>query len=100
MITNVLKQKIINKIVDSINCCSYTINGESKRKEIFRIISDEKSFNVKVRFDDSDEGEIENLKILDLDNDVILINDNKFNKPANKSIVVSFNFNDIVEVID
>lgn len=100
MITNALKQKMITFILDNIDYCSYTLNGEVRRKEIFRVSSEESSFSIKVRFDDYNEGEIKNLKIIDFAGDVILTNDNVFNKPRERSLVVSFNLNDIVEVVE
>jgi hypothetical protein len=99
MITNILKQKIINFVIDNIDYCSYEINGALKRKDIFRVISEGNSLNIKVKFDDLDEGEIKNLKIIDSEGDIILTNDNVFNKPSGKSLIVSFNLNDVIEVI-
>ena len=90
-------QKIGQRLVDSIGHAAYTLNGTPKTADVFKRVAQRSTARIFIYFNDTVEGEIANVQLVDTDGDVIAEIGKTFTKPRSKGLYVAFKY-DIKEV--
>ena len=98
MITNNFKNKILKAVRDSIYCFSYKVNGEIKEKYPYKTTLGDRSITVNLLLDSSDVGKITDIKLLDIDRQVLFETNAIYYKKDEMGIYISFSISDIIEV--
>lgn len=91
-LTEVGINKQAQRFVDSLSHAAYEIGGVERTIDIFKtsIVGD--TVKVFVYFDDSVDGEIGNVKLVDKDGDVVAKAESIFNKPRTKGLYIAFKY--------
>lgn len=98
MITDNFKNKMLKAVRDSVYCFSYKINGEVKEKYPHKTILNDKSIQVSLLLDSSDAGKITDIKLLDIDKNVLFETNAIYVKDDSAGNYITFEIKDIVEV--
>ena len=98
MITNNFKNKMLKAVRDSIYCFSYKVNGEIKEKYPYKTSLSDRSITVNLLLDSSDVGKITDIKLLDIDRQVLFETNAVYYKKNETGVYISFSISDIVEV--
>ena len=98
MITDNFKNKMLKAIRDSIYCFSFTVNDEVVERFPYSTELKEKSIKVNLLLDSRDVGKITNIKLLDIDKQVLFETNAIYYKNDETGVYISFNVSDIMEV--
>lgn len=98
MITDNFKNKMLKAIRDSIYCFSFTVNDEVVERFPYSTELKEKSIKVNLLLDSRDVGKITNIKLLDIDKQVLFETNAIYYKDDDFGVYISFNVSDIMEV--
>ena len=98
MITDNFKNKILKSIKESVNCFSFTVNDEQIEREPHSIDIEGKTIKVSLILDNRDIGKITNIKLLDIDKQVLLETNAIYYKNDDIGVYISFSIFDILEV--
>ena len=98
MITENFKNKMLKAVRDSIYCFSFTVNDEIVERYPHSTELKEKSIKVNLLLDSRDVGKITNIKLLDIDKQILFETNAIYYKKDEMGIYISFNVSDIVEV--
>ena len=85
-------QKIGQRLVDSIDHATYTLNGVPKTVPLFRTMVEGGNVRIYVYFDDTVTGTVGDVQLVDEDGDVIAATDRVFEKPPSKGLYVAFKY--------
>lgn len=91
-LTEVGIAKQAQRFVGSLSHATFEIGGTQTNIDIFKtsIVGD--TVKVFIYFDDTVDGEIGNIKLIDKDGDVVAIAERVFNKPRTKGLYVAFKY--------
>ena len=98
MITNNFKNKMLKAVRDSIYCFSFEVEGELKERYTHSTELEGKSIKVNLLLNSSDVGKITDIKLLDIDRQVLFETNAVYYKKDEIGIYISFSISDIVEV--
>lgn len=86
-------QKIGQRLVDSIDHATYTLNGVPKTVPLFRTMVEGGNVRIYVYFDDTVVGDISNVELVDKDGDTVIgAGDKVFTKTTGKGLYVAFKY--------
>lgn len=86
-------QKIGQRLVDSIDHATFTLNGEPQTVPPFRMMVEGGNVRIYVYFDDTVVGDISNVELVDKDGDTIIgAGDKVFTKTTGKGLYVAFKY--------
>ena len=98
MITDNFKNKIFKSMKDNILCFSYTVDGSYKEKEPYEVIVQGKTIKVSLVLDNTDIGKVTDIKVLDMDRQVLFKTNAIYYKNSETGVYISFSISDILEV--
>ena len=98
MITDNFKNKMLKAVRDSIYCFSFNVDGEIKERYPHSAELGEKDIRVNLLLNNSDVGKISDVKLLDIDKQVLFETNAIYYKGSENGIYISFSISDIVEV--
>ena len=98
MITNNFKKKKKKDVRDSSNCFSFKVEGELKERYPHSTEIEGKSIKVSLLLNSSDIGKITDIKLLDIDRQVLFETNAVYYKKDEMGIYISFSISDIIEV--
>ena len=84
--------KLATMFINSLSHASYTLNGIAKTIGFVRTIITDNIVKIYIWFDDTIEGEIGDISIIDIDNDIIATSTNVYIKTTGKGLYVSFKY--------
>lgn len=85
-------RKIAERLSTSISHVSYTLDSNPKTLQILRKIVENGTVKIYAYFDNTVVGTIGNIKLIDLDGDIIAQNDKTYIKPQSKGLYVAFKY--------
>lgn len=91
-LTQIGLNKQASRFIDSISHAEYTINGATGTIDIFKTSIEGDVVKIFVYFDDSVDGDVGNVKLVDKDGDVVAEAERTFNKPQTKGLYVAFRY--------
>lgn len=98
MITNNFKNKMLKAVRDSIYCFSFKVDDVLKERYPHSTEIKDKSIKVDLLLNSSDVGKITDIKLLDIDRQVLFETNAVYYKKDEMGIYISFSISDIVEV--
>ena len=98
MITNNFKNKMLKAVRDSIYCFSFKAEGELKERYPHSTELEGKSIKVNLLLNNTDIGKITDIKLLDIDKQILFETNAIYYKKDEMGIYISFSISDIVEV--
>ena len=98
MITDNFKNKMLKAVRDSIYCFSFKVNDELKERYPHSTEIEGKSIKVSLLLNSSDVGKITDIKLLDIDRQILFETNAIYYKDSENGIYISFNISDIIEV--
>jgi hypothetical protein len=98
MITDNFKNKMLKSIKDNISCFSFTVNDTEIERFPYSVEVEGKTIKVNLLLDNRDIGKIENIKLLDIDKQVLFETNAVYYKNDDTGVYISFSITDIVEV--
>ncbi|MBP3906962.1 MAG: hypothetical protein J6D12_07595 [Peptostreptococcaceae bacterium] len=98
MITNNFKNKMLKAVRDSICCFSFKVEGELKERYPHSTEIEGKSIKVNLLLNSSDVGKITDIKLLDIDKQVLFETNAIYYKKDEMGIYICFSISDIIEV--
>ena len=98
MITDNFKNKMLKAVRDSIYCFSFTVNDVVIERFPYSTELKGKSIKVNLLLDSSDIGKITNIKLLDIDKQVLFETNAIYYKKDDFGVYISFSISDIMEV--
>ncbi|SKC68058.1 hypothetical protein [Maledivibacter halophilus] len=91
-LTNIGIRKQAQRFINSLSHATYELNGDEKQIDIFKSSIDDNTVKIYVYLDDSVEGEIDNIKLIDIDGDAIAHASRVFIKPSQKGLYTVFKY--------
>ena len=98
MITDNFKNKMLKAVKEGVYCFSFKVNDELKERYPHSTEIEGKSVKVDLLLDNRDVGKITDIKLLDIDKQVLFETNAVYYKGAEAGIYISFSISDIVEV--
>ena len=98
MITDNFKNRILKSLKEYIYCFSFAVNGEVVERLPHSIEVKGKTIKVSLLLDSRDIGKITDIKILDIDKQVLSETKAIYYKDGEDGVYISFSITDIVEV--
>ena len=98
MITDKFKNKMFKAVRDSIYCFSFTVNDEVVERFPYSTELNEKNIKVNLLLDSRDVGKITNIKLLDIDKQILFETNAIYYKNEDFGVYISFSVSDITEV--
>ena len=98
MITDNFKTKMLKAVRDSIYCFSFKVEGELKERYPHSTEIQGKSIRANLLLNSSDVGKITDIKLLDIDKQVLFETNAIYYKKDEIGVYISFSISDIVEV--
>lgn len=98
MITDNFKNKMLEAIKDSVYCFSFTVNDEVVERTPHLVEVKGKTIKVSLLLDNRDIGKISNIKLLDINRNVLFENNAIYYKNDEMGVYISFSISDIIEV--
>ena len=98
MITNNFKNKMLKAARDSIYWFSFKVEDELKERYPHSTEIEGKSIKVNLLLNSSDVGKITDIKLLDIDRQVLFETNAVYYKKDEMGIYISFSISDIIEV--
>ena len=98
MITDNFKNKMLKAVRNSIYCFSFKVNDELKERYPHSTEIEGKSIKVSLLLNSSDVGKITDIKLLDIDRQVLFETNAVYYKKNETGVYISFSISDIVEV--
>lgn len=98
MITNNFKNKMLKAVRDSIYCFSFKVEDELKERYPHSTEIEGKSIKINLLLNSSDVGKITDIKLLDIDRQVLFETNAVYYKKDEMGIYISFSISDIIEV--
>ena len=99
MITDNFKNKMLKAVRDSIYCFSFKVNDELKERYPHSTELGDKNVKVNLLLSSVDIGKITDVKLLDIDKQVLFETNAIYYKTEEFGVYISFSISDIVEVI-
>lgn len=85
--------KMAQRFVDSVDHVAYTLDGTTGTVQPFRLVAEGPLIKVYAYFNDTIEGQISNVQLVDTDGDVIAKADRTITKPSDKGFYILFRYN-------
>ena len=85
-------EKIGKRFADSIDHAAYRLNGLPATVKPFRSTAAGDTVTIYVYFDDTVEGTVADVQLVDTDGDVVAETDRAFEKPLSKGLYVAFKY--------
>ena len=98
MITDNFKNKMLKAVRNSIYCFSFKVNDELKERYPHSTEIEGKNIKVSLLLNSSDVGKITDIKLLDIDSQILFETNAIYYKKDEIGIYISFSISDIVEV--
>lgn len=98
MITDNFKNRILKSLKEYIYCFSFTVNGEVVERLPHSIEVEGKTIKVSLLLDSRDIGKVTDIKILDIDKQVLFETEAIYYKDSKDGVYISFSITDVVEV--
>ena len=98
MITDNFKNKMLKAVNDSIYCFSFTVNDKVVERFPHSIELEGKSIKVNLLLNSEDVGRITNVKLLDIDKQILFETNAMYYKDDSFGVYISFSISDIMEV--
>lgn len=98
MITDNFKNKMLKAVKDSIYCFSFNVEGELKERYPHSTEIQGKSIKANLLLNSDDVGKITDIKLLDIDKQVLFETNAIYYKKDEIGVYISFSISDIVEV--
>ena len=98
MITDNFKNKMLQAIRDGIYCFSFTVNDKVVERFPHSIELEGKSIKVNLLLNSEDVGKITNVKLLDIDRQILFETNAIYYKNDGFGVYISFSISDIMEV--
>ena len=98
MITDNFKNKMLKAVRNSIYCFSFKVNDELKERYPHSTEIEGKSIKVSLLLNSSDVGKITDIKLLDIDSQVLFETNAVYYKKNETGVYISFSMSDIIEV--
>ena len=98
MITENFKNKMLKAVRDSIYCFSFKVENELKERYPHSTEIEGKSIKVNLLLNNTDVGKITDIKLLDIDRQVLFETNAVYYKKDEMGIYISFSISDIIEV--
>ena len=98
MITDNFKTKMLKAVRDSIYCFSFKVEGELKERYPHSTEIQGKSIRANLLLNSDDIGKITDIKLLDIDKQVLFETNAVYYKKNEIGVYISFSISDIVEV--
>ena len=98
MITDNFKKKMLKAVRNSIYCFSFKVNDELKERYPHSTEIEGKSIKVNLLLNNGDVGKITDIKLLDIDRQVLFETNAVYYKKNEMGIYISFSISDIIEV--
>ena len=98
MITDSFKNKMLKAVRNSIYCFSFKVNDELKERYPHSTEIEGKSIKVSLLLNSSDVGKITDIKLLDIDRQVLFETNAVYYKKNETGVYISFSISDIMEV--
>ena len=98
MITDNFKNKMLKAVRNSIYCFSFKVNNELKERYPHSTEIEGKSIKVSLLLNSSDVGKITDIKLLDIDRQVLFETNAIYYKSDDFGVYISFSVSDIMEV--
>ena len=98
MITDNFKNKMLKVVRDSVYCFSFKVEDELKERYPHSTEIEGKSIKVSLLLNSSDVGKITDIKLLDIDSQVLFKTNAIYYKKNETGVYISFSISDIVEV--
>ena len=98
MITDNFKNRILKSLKEYIYCFSFTVNGEVVERLPHSIEIEGKAIKVSLLLDSRDIGKVTDIKILDIDKQVLFETEAIYYKDSEDGVYISFSITDVVEV--
>lgn len=98
MITDNFKNKMLKAVRNSIYCFSFKVNNELKERYPHSTEIEGKSIKVNLLLNSSDVGKITDIKLLDIDRQVLFETNAVYYKKNETGVYISFSISDIIEV--
>ena len=98
MITDNFKNKLLKAVRNSIYCFSFKVENELKERYPHSTEIEGKNIKVSLLLNSSDVGKITDIKLLDIDNQILFETNAIYYKKDETGIYISFSISDIVEV--
>ena len=100
MITDKLKFKMLKAVKEEVHCFSFTVNGELVERKPQSIELNDQSIKVYLLLDNRDVGKIENIKLLDINKNVLFETNAIYYKEDIMGIYIGFMINSVSEVVN
>ena len=84
--------KIATLFINSLSHATYTLDETEKTIGFVRTIITNNIVKIYIWFDDTIAGEIGNVAILDIDNDIVAVSTNIYTKTTGEGLYVSFKY--------
>ena len=98
MITDNFKNKMLKAVKDSIYCFSFTVDDKVVERPPHSVEIKNKTIKVDLLLDNRDVGKITNIKLLDIDKQVLFETNAIYYKDNDFGVYISFSISDIMEV--
>ena len=98
MITDNFKNKMLKAVRNSIYCFSFKVNDELKERYPHSTEIEGKNIKVSLLLNSSDVGKITDIKLLDIDSQILFETNAIYYKKDEIGIYISFSISDIIEV--
>ena len=98
MITDNVKNKMLKAVKDSIYCFSFTVDDKVVEKPPHSVEIKNKTIKIDLLLDNRDVGKITNIKLLDIDKQVLFETNAIYYKDNDFGVYISFGISDIMEV--
>ena len=98
MITDNFKNRILKSLKEYIYCFSFTVNGEKVERPPHSIEVKGKTIKVSLLLGSQDVGKVTDIKILDIDKQVLFETEAIYYKDSEDGVYISFAITDVVEV--
>ena len=98
MITENFKNKMLKAVRDSIYCFSFKVDDEVKERYPHSTEIQGKSIKVNLLLNSDDVGKISDIRLLDIDKQVLFETNAVYYKQDEMGIYISFSISDIIEV--
>lgn len=89
----------VKRFASSLKNVKYLLDGEFKEMDFLKVSKTEDTVSIYLYFDDGIVGDISNVEILDMEDEVIIRADDKFTKSRYKGFYILFEYTFIEEVM-
>ena len=89
-LTNLGLKKIVTKYINSLSHVEYKLNGVDNTKDFLKIEIVNNTVLAYIFFDESYKGAISDIRVIDVDGDVVAKNENTYERTVEKALYLVF----------